>query len=80
MVISFSLRLGIVLITDELLGDFFVRLGLITEEQKDYILNYKKSTGTPLNLYQLAIQFNYMQKGSLDAALEKFVTPPLDTK
>lgn len=67
------------LITDELLGDFFVRLGLITEEQKQYILDYKKSTGTTQNLYQLAIGFKYMVKGSLDAALERFTTPPLDS-
>ena len=67
------------MITDELLGDFFVRLGLITEDQKKYVLDYKKKTGSPLNFYQIAIQFKYMVKGSLDAALEKFTTPPLDS-
>lgn len=68
------------LITDELLGDFFVRLGLITEEQKKYVLDFKKKTCTTQNFYQIAIQFKYMEKGSLDAALERFTTPPLDSK
>lgn len=67
------------LITDELLGDFFVRLGLITEDQKKFVLDYKKKTGTTQNFYQIAIQFKYMVKGSLDAALERFTTPPLDS-
>ncbi|MCX7786998.1 MAG: hypothetical protein N2442_04815 [Spirochaetes bacterium] len=68
------------LITDELLGDFFVRLGLITEEQKKYVLDYKQQTGTTQNFYQIAIKFQYLVKGSLDAALERFTTPPLDKK
>ena len=67
------------MITDELLGDFFVRLGLITEDQKKYVLDYKKKTGTTQNFYQIAIQFKYMVKGSLDATLERFTTPPLSS-
>ena len=67
------------MITDELLGDFFVRLGLITEDQKKYVLDYKKKSGTTQNFYQIAIQFKYMVKGSLDAALERFTTPPLSS-
>lgn len=68
------------LITDELLGDFFVRLELITEEQKVFVLEHKKKTGSNLNFYQLALQFGYIQKGSLDLALEKFRTPPENGK
>lgn len=64
------------LITDENLGILFVHLGLLTEEQKSFLLREKIKTRTDLNIYQLAIKFGYIRKGCLDAAMEKIKTDP----
>jgi hypothetical protein len=63
-------------ITDKSLGELFEKLGLITAEQKSFILKSKKEAYCDLNFYQIAIQLGYIRKGSLDTAMGKFRTEP----
>lgn len=64
------------LITDESLGVLFVKLGLITEDQKSVVLREKIEKCSELNFYQIALTRGYIRKGSVDEALNKFKTDP----